>query len=305
MRSRPLSMTSPRAPTPARGCKARPISPARWRDWPSAAAARAISPPSATASSPPPSWRARSMPSRKRRPKSPKRCNACRRPDGMLAAELSAALAAELPALKRDGGFVREGYDAALDETRALARRIPPRHRQPAGALCRRDRRARAQDPPQQRARLFRRGHRAARRQADVAAAQRQLHPPPDAGRPGALHHHRAGRTGSQDRQRGGALARAGAGNLRAAHRRGDRRHRGAEGLRRGARPARRRQRARRARRRARLCPPARGRQPRLRHRRRPPRRGRAGAGARRHAVRRQRLRSGAAQGDATPAASG
>jgi len=44
----------------------------------------------------------------------------CQRPDGMLAAELAAALAAELPAYKRDGGFVREGYDAALDETRAL-----------------------------------------------------------------------------------------------------------------------------------------------------------------------------------------
>ncbi len=38
---------------------------------------------------------------------------ACRKPDGMLAAELSAALAAELPAFKRDGGFVREGYDKA------------------------------------------------------------------------------------------------------------------------------------------------------------------------------------------------
>src|SRR6478609_4609264 len=36
----------------------------------------------------------------------------CRKPDGMLAAEL--------PAFKRDGGFVREGYDRALDETRAL-----------------------------------------------------------------------------------------------------------------------------------------------------------------------------------------
>src|SRR6186997_236415 len=45
---------------------------------------------------------------------------ACRKPDGMLAAELSAALAAELPAFKRDGGFVREGYDKTLDETRAL-----------------------------------------------------------------------------------------------------------------------------------------------------------------------------------------
>jgi DNA mismatch repair protein MutS len=44
----------------------------------------------------------------------------CRRPDGMLAAELAAALAAELPAFKRDGGFVREGYDAGLDETRRL-----------------------------------------------------------------------------------------------------------------------------------------------------------------------------------------
>jgi DNA mismatch repair protein MutS len=45
---------------------------------------------------------------------------ACRKPDGMLAAELSAALAAELPAFKRDGGFVREGYDKVLDETRDL-----------------------------------------------------------------------------------------------------------------------------------------------------------------------------------------
>jgi DNA mismatch repair protein MutS len=45
---------------------------------------------------------------------------ACHRPDGMLAAELSAALAAELPAFKRDGGFVREAYNSALDETRAL-----------------------------------------------------------------------------------------------------------------------------------------------------------------------------------------
>ncbi len=45
---------------------------------------------------------------------------ACRKPDGMLAAELSAALAADLPAFRRDGGFVREGYDTSLDETRAL-----------------------------------------------------------------------------------------------------------------------------------------------------------------------------------------
>jgi DNA mismatch repair protein MutS len=37
-----------------------------------------------------------------------------------LAAKLSAALADELPHLKRDGGFVRAGYDGALDEARAL-----------------------------------------------------------------------------------------------------------------------------------------------------------------------------------------
>ena len=37
-----------------------------------------------------------------------------------IAAALSAALADDLPHLKRDGGFVRAGYDGALDETRAL-----------------------------------------------------------------------------------------------------------------------------------------------------------------------------------------
>jgi DNA mismatch repair protein MutS len=45
---------------------------------------------------------------------------ALRQPDAAIAAELTAALADELPHLKRDGGFVRAGYDAALDEARAL-----------------------------------------------------------------------------------------------------------------------------------------------------------------------------------------
>ncbi|MGC1464329.1 MAG: DNA mismatch repair protein MutS [Pseudolabrys sp.] len=45
---------------------------------------------------------------------------ACRKTDPKLADELAAALADELPAFKRDGGFVRHGYDAALDEARAL-----------------------------------------------------------------------------------------------------------------------------------------------------------------------------------------
>jgi DNA mismatch repair protein MutS len=46
--------------------------------------------------------------------------SALRGPDTALARELSAALADELPLSKRDGGFVRAGHDASLDETRAL-----------------------------------------------------------------------------------------------------------------------------------------------------------------------------------------
>ena len=64
---------------------------------------------------------------------------------------------------------MRAGYDAALDECAGAARRIPPRDRAAAGALCRRDRRQVAEDPAQQRARLFRRGDGAARREADGA----------------------------------------------------------------------------------------------------------------------------------------
>jgi DNA mismatch repair protein MutS len=42
------------------------------------------------------------------------------RPNPSIAAELAAALADELPAFKRDGGFVRAGYESALDEARSL-----------------------------------------------------------------------------------------------------------------------------------------------------------------------------------------
>jgi DNA mismatch repair protein MutS len=45
---------------------------------------------------------------------------ALRQPDAAIVRELAAALDDELPLLKRDGGFVRTGYDAALDEARAL-----------------------------------------------------------------------------------------------------------------------------------------------------------------------------------------
>ena len=45
---------------------------------------------------------------------------ALRRPDPAIAAELATALGADLPLSRRDGGFIGAGYDAALDETRAL-----------------------------------------------------------------------------------------------------------------------------------------------------------------------------------------
>ncbi len=45
---------------------------------------------------------------------------ALQRPDPAIATELTHALADELPHLRRDGGFVRAGYDGALDEARAL-----------------------------------------------------------------------------------------------------------------------------------------------------------------------------------------
>jgi len=45
---------------------------------------------------------------------------ALRRPARDLAQEFSRALSEQLPLIKRDGGFVREGYEAALDESRNL-----------------------------------------------------------------------------------------------------------------------------------------------------------------------------------------
>ena len=64
---------------------------------------------------------------------------ALRKPPRELAQELSQALADELPAFKRDGGFVRAGYQAALDETRALrdeSRRVVAATLLGAGAIA-------------------------------------------------------------------------------------------------------------------------------------------------------------------------
>lgn len=46
--------------------------------------------------------------------------DALRAPSRDLAREFERALAEQLPLIKRDGGFVRQGYEAALDETRNL-----------------------------------------------------------------------------------------------------------------------------------------------------------------------------------------
>src|SRR6202163_747137 len=45
---------------------------------------------------------------------------ALRRPSRELAREFERALSDQLPLIKRDGGFVREGYEPALDEARNL-----------------------------------------------------------------------------------------------------------------------------------------------------------------------------------------
>ena len=146
---------------------------------------------------------------------------ALRRPSRELAREFERALAEQLPLIKRDGGFVREGYEAALDETRNLrdASRLVVAAMQARYADD--DRRQGPENPAQQCARLFRRGHRAARRQADDAAAECDLHPSPDAGRTDPLHHGRTRRDRSQDRQCRRPRARAGAGDFRAAVRHG------------------------------------------------------------------------------------
>ena len=176
------------------------------------------------------------------------------RPDPAIAAELAAALDDELPYLKRDGGFVRPGYDPALDELRALR----DESRRVIAAL-----QARYADATGVRALKVRHNNvlgyfvevrRSARRQAVGAAAQRHVHPSPDARRPGALHDRRAGRARSQDRQRRRPRARHRDRDVRASCRAGHGSRRRDQGGGRGARGARRRDRAGAACRRPRLC---------------------------------------------------
>ncbi len=82
-----------------------------------------------------------------------------------LAAALDAALVAEPPHLARDGGFIAEGLDAELDETRRLRDQGRGRDRRAAGGLHPPLGHRRAEDPPQQRARLLHRDPGHARRE--------------------------------------------------------------------------------------------------------------------------------------------
>ena len=59
-------------------------------------------------------------------PRSPTRSPRCAARSGARRASLRAALADELPLFKRDGGFVRAGYDAGARRGARAARRIPP-----------------------------------------------------------------------------------------------------------------------------------------------------------------------------------
>ena len=151
---------------------------------------------------------------------------ALRAPDQALMREIMARARGRTAAVQARRRLRPRGLRGGARRVARAARRVAPGDRAAAGPLRRRDRRQDLEDPAQQRARLFRRGDRAARREADGRAAQRHLHPSPDAGRTSPLHHHRTRRTRSEDRQRRRPRARPRAGDLRAARRRGDRRQR-------------------------------------------------------------------------------
>ena len=107
----------------------------------------------------------------------------------VLVDRLTRALAADLPLLPRDGGFIAPSYAPELDELRGLrdeSRRkvanLQARYAAETGIPG-------AQDPPQQHLGLSYRG--------DAGAGGedgRELHPPPDLGERGALRHGRIGR---------------------------------------------------------------------------------------------------------------
>ena len=206
-------------------------------------------------------------------------------------ARIANALAEQLPLIKRDGGFVREGYEAALDETRNL---------RDASRLVVAAMQARYADETGVKGLKIRHNNvlgyfvEVTAQHGDKLMApplQCDLHPSPDAGRPDPLHDIGTRRDRSQDCQCRRPRARAGAGDLRAALRDGDGRQRGSARRRACVCPARRRDRAGKTRGRRQLCAAGGRCLARLCHRGRPASGGRTGAEARRPAVHRQRLR--------------
>ena len=148
---------------------------------------------------------------------------ALRRPSRELAREFERALAEQLPLIKRDGGFVREGYEPALDEARNL---------RDASRLVVASMQARYADDTGVKGLKIRHNNvlgyfvEVTAQHGDKLMApplERDLHPSPDAGRPDPLHDLGTRRDRSQDRQCRRPRARAGAGNLRTALRAGDR----------------------------------------------------------------------------------
>ena len=211
MRSRCSSRTARRAPMCARNLPRRRIWRARWRGSCCSAAARAISRRSATGLRRRASSRAGFEPIDGIPAELAAAAQALVDVPVAIAGALSAALADDLPHMKRDGGFVRAGYDAALDETRALR----DESRRVVAAL-----QARYADETGVRALKVRHNNvlgyfvEVTAQHGEkmlAAAAQRDLHPSPDARRAGALHHHRARRARGEDRERGGPRARHGA----------------------------------------------------------------------------------------------
>ena len=185
------------------------------------------------------------------------------------------------------GGYIAEGYDAALDALRDAASNGRRAIAALEGALSRRDRDRVAQDPPQCGARLSRRGFGQACRPADGAG--QRLHPSPDARRRGPLQFARASR-GSEPGDRGRracarrrSRARRGADRARRRRRAAHHRHR------RGDRPDRRRREPRPPRRRRRLVRAAAHRRSLPRDRSRAASGGRSRAPQQRRALRRQR----------------
>ena len=108
------------------------------------------------------------------------------RPLEALAAMLDQKLVEQPPLQARDGGFVADGADQALDELRRLRDQGKAADRRARGALQGRDGNPVAEDPPQQHDRLLCRGHGDAPKQGAGT-----IHPAPGHGQCHTLCHRR------------------------------------------------------------------------------------------------------------------